>query len=149
MAHVQMPKQGDVKRRNSFNGDNFNSLGQLCITAFYDHWNDYMRREYVIAKGKLNPSETNEEVREAAMREYARFSVWGDLRQIRQAIVHHRGIATKNTERCELFRWFKRKEQILLPPERMRDIFGELLNFRNVIDKEQYPECYIQFEVGS
>jgi hypothetical protein len=108
MAHVQMPKQGIVKKRNSFDGDNFNSLGQLCVTAFYDYWNDYMRREYVIAKGKLDPGEINKAVGEAAMREYACFGVWGDLRQLRQAIVHHRGIATKSTERCELFRWFKR-----------------------------------------
>jgi hypothetical protein len=40
--------QGEVKARNAPNGANFTTLGQLCLISFYDFWNDYLRRDYVI-----------------------------------------------------------------------------------------------------
>jgi hypothetical protein len=49
---------GEVKMRNQLGGANFTTLGQLCVIAFYDFWEDYLRPQYAIAKGVLDPNET-------------------------------------------------------------------------------------------
>jgi hypothetical protein len=50
---------GEVKARNRIEGENFTTLGQLCIVSFCAFWNDYLRREYVIAKGQLDPEKAH------------------------------------------------------------------------------------------
>jgi hypothetical protein len=59
---IHRATQGEVKSRNMTGGSNFTTLGQLCLVSFYDFWNDYLRREYVIAKGYLDRNETDEAV---------------------------------------------------------------------------------------
>ena len=63
--------QGEVKARNEPGGFNYTTLGQLCLIAFYDFWKDYLRREYAIAKGVLNPNETRNEIVEECLRTHA------------------------------------------------------------------------------
>src|ERR1700733_2175618 len=52
---IHQATQGEVKARNVAGGSNYTVLGQLCLIAFYDFWEDYLRREYAIAKGVLVP----------------------------------------------------------------------------------------------
>lgn len=59
---IHRASQGKVRARNARNGSNFTTLGQLCLVSFYDFWNDYLRREYVIAKGYLDQNEPNKDV---------------------------------------------------------------------------------------
>ena len=136
--------QGEVKARNAPGGANFTTLGQLCLVSFYDFWNDYLRREYVIAKGHLDRNESDEEVVKTCLREHANRDLWGDLRILRNSIVHNQGIATTGVTRCKLIRWFKPGVPISITPEYMRAIFLALLTYRNELFKEQFPEHYIQ-----
>ena len=50
---IHRATQGEVKARNAPNGLNYTTLGELCLISFYDFWEDYLRREYAIAKGYL------------------------------------------------------------------------------------------------
>ncbi len=141
---IHKATQGEVKSRNLPGGSNFTTLGQLCLVSFYDFWNDYLRRQYVIAKGHLDRHETDRAVIECRLRKYASHDLWGDLRLLRQSIVHNHGVATSDTKRCKLIRWFKPGDSISLTPEHMSVIFLGLLRYRNELFKEQFPEHYIQ-----
>jgi hypothetical protein len=136
--------QGEVKARNAPGGANFTTLGQLCLVSFYDFWNDYLRREYVIAKGHLDRNERDAKVVEARLREHASHDLWGDIRLLRQSIVHNRGVAVADVQRCKLIKWFKPGDPISITPGHMRAIFLALLAYRNDLFKEQFPERYIQ-----
>jgi hypothetical protein len=136
--------QGEVKARNRPSGANYVTLGQLCLIAFYDFWNDYLRREYVIAKGYLGPTETNNEIVQACLRTHASHDLWGDLYYLRTSIVHNRGVATSAIEKCKLIKWFKPGDAIALTPDRMRAVFLALLTFRNELFREQFPPVHIQ-----
>jgi hypothetical protein len=140
--------QGEVKERNAPGGYNFTTLGQLCVVSFYDFWNDYLRREYVVAKGKLDRNEQNKEIVKARLREYASHDLWGDIRLLRQAIVHNRGVATSDFARCKIIKWFKPGDLISITPKHMRAIFLALLDYRNQLFKEQFPEMYIDLPLG-
>jgi hypothetical protein len=141
---IHRATQGEVKARNAPGGANFTTLGQLCLVSFYDFWNDYLRREYVIAKGKLDADETNKKNVEAALREHASHDLWGDIRHLRTSVVHNQGIATSDVTRCKLIKWFRLGDPIALTPEHMRALFLALLRYRNELFKEQFPEHYIQ-----
>ena len=141
---IHRATQGDVKARNAPGGANFTTLGQLCIVSFYDFWNDYLRREYVIAKGHLDRNEANIDVVKKRLREHASHDLWGDLHYLRVSIVHNLGVATSDVTKCKRIKWFKPGDPIAITPEHMRAIFLALLAYRNELFKEQFPEQYIQ-----
>jgi len=136
--------QGDVKVRNAPNGANVSTLGQLCLVSFYDFWADYLRREYVIATGHLDPHERDREIVEKAYRQYASRDLWSDIRQLRISILHNRGRATSDIAKCKLIKWFNPNDPIFLPPDRMRHIFLALLDYRNELFREQFPQQLIR-----
>ena len=136
---IHCATQGEVKKRNAQGGANLKTLGQLCVVSFYDFWNDYLRAEYVKAKGLYDASNSDK-----CLREHASNDLWGDLYYLRTSIVHHRGIATKSVAKCKLIRWFKPGDEIAIAPEMMRSIFIALLAFRNELHREQFePATFI------
>ena len=141
---IHRATQGEVKARNKIDGENYTTLGQLCVVSFCAFWNDYLRREYVIAKGQLDPDEQDKEVVQERLRLHGSHDLWGDLNYLRNSIVHKQGVATSETARCKLIKWFNPGDLVTITPERMRAIFLALLGYRNQLDKEQYPEHYIQ-----
>jgi len=40
--------------------------------------------------------------------------IMGDIRLLRDSIIHHAGVAKKRTERCVLLRWFKSGEEVFI-----------------------------------
>lgn len=140
---IHRATQGEVRARNSPSGSNFTTLGQLCIVSFYDFWNDYLRRKYVIAKGHLDPNEPSCDVVQQCLREHASHDLWGDLYYLRTSIVHNQGIATSLVAKCKLIKWFKPGDLISLTPDHMRAIFLALLTYRNELFREQFPEQHI------
>ena len=137
---IHQATQGEVKARNVPGGSNYNTLGQLCLNSFYDFWNDYLRRQYVIAKGHLDPAETDKDVVNECVRTHASHDLWGDLYYLRTSIVHNQGIATSAITKCKLIKWFKPGDLIELTPDRMRAIFLALLTYRNELFREHLPQ---------
>jgi len=121
------------------NGDNFITLGQVCIVVFYDFWNDYLRREYLIAKGLLDPKESDHKIVKQRLRKYASHDLWGDLSYFRNSIVHKQGIANSDVAKCKLIKWFNPGDRVVITPERMQQIFLALLIYRNDLDAEHFP----------
>ena len=132
---------GEARFRNEPDGSNFTTLANLCVIAFYDFWNDYLRREYCKAKGYQDG--TPEE-----LRKHASFDLWGDIRHLRNSIVHNRGIATDDVGSCKLIKWFQPGDPIAISPERMRAVFHELYVFRNQLHAESFEKTVIKLSHG-
>ena len=126
----------DARVRNEPDGSNFTTLANLCIIAFYDFWEDYLRREYFKAKGY-------HDVTDEELRKHASFDLWGDMRLLRNAIVHHRAIATKDIGSCKLIKWFQPGDPISMSPEQMRAIFHALYVFRTDLHAESFRKTVI------
>ena len=141
---IHTATQGEVKFRNKPDGRNFITLGQLCLVSFYDFWNEYLRKEYVIAKGFIDRREKNNSILEKCMRDHASHDLWGDIYYLRTSIVHKLGIANSDVEKCKLIKWFKPGDKILLTPNRMHAIFSGLYIYRNELFSEQFPEHLIR-----
>jgi hypothetical protein len=74
-------------------------LGRQWIVSVYALWEDEYRPRLAKARGR----EKDEE----------KYPLPGDLRLLRNDVVHHRGIATAdNTGRCEVLSWFQPGEPI-------------------------------------
>lgn len=128
---------GEARARNEPDGSNFTTLANLCIVAFYDFWNDYLRRKYCQAKGY-------DDATEEELRKHASFDLWGDIRHLRHSIVHNRGIAIDEVRGCKLIKWFQPGDQISVSPERMRAVFHELYLFRNKLHSESFEKPVIK-----
>lgn len=141
---IQLESQGHIKRRNMLGGENFIVLAQSCIVSLYTYWDEYLRREYAIAKGYLDVNEKDGKVIDATLNKYVPNDLWGDLRLFRNAIIHRRGKAGPEIERCKVLTWFKPGDAISITPDRMRVILLKLLTYRNELFKEQFPPSYIK-----
>ena len=130
----------DARVRNEPDGSNFTTLANLCVIAFYDFWNDYLRREYCRAKGYDGNHEE--------LREHASFDLWGDIRHLRNSIVHNQGVATDEVGLCKVIKWFQPGDQISISPERMRGVFLALYGFRNELHAESLKRTVIKVPVG-
>ena len=85
-SEIHRATQGQAKARNAEGGSNFITLGRVCLISFYDFWEDYLRREYVVAKGRLDPNERREEVINPCVATHASR---GRYRKGAPGIVHH------------------------------------------------------------
>jgi len=81
----QVKRNGPVETR----------LGHLWIVTLYALWEEKYRPRLAAAHGRSLADE--------------KYDLWGDLRHLRNDVVHHGGIATaENTGRCVLLRhWFQ------------------------------------------
>jgi len=141
---IHRATQGEVKSRNKIDGENFVALGQLCIVSFCTYWNDYLRRAYAMARGKLDPNEQDQEVVKECLRVHASEDIWGDLNYLRNSIIHNRGIANSQVNRCKIISWFKPGDLVAITPVHMRVIFLALRAYHNKLHAEQFPRHYIE-----
>lgn len=123
--------QGDVKHRTKENGINTLICGANCLVSLYSYWQDYLRREIAIAmgliKGEMNKLEETEILKNIA------FDIWGDIRFLRNSIIHNNSIAISDVRNCKILRFFQPGNRVDLDFERMRIIFIELGKFRNIL----------------
>jgi hypothetical protein len=85
--------------RNEEDGDNHRWLGNLCLVAIYAYWEDEYRARLATALSLKEKKELKSDV-------------MGEIRKLRNAIIHNGGIATKEVEDLLIFPWFKRGEGI-------------------------------------
>ena len=127
----------EARTRNSPAGSNFKTLANVCIVVFYDYWETYLRREYCKAKG-FNT------VTQEVLREHASFDLWGDIRHLRNSIVHHQGIAQDDICACRLIKLFRPGDTISISPKYMREIFLKLYRFRNYLHAKSFKKTMIK-----
>jgi len=100
--------QKQYKERNSEKGDNFKLAGNLCLVSLYQYWEDHYRSKIAALIG----TEKNT----------LNIDIMGDLRLLRNSIIHHAGIALKDVEQCKLLKWFKEGEEIFIDKEKFKKI---------------------------
>lgn len=102
------PTQGQYKKRNSPDGENYRFMGNMTIISFYEYWQSSCRNK-LAAYHKVKPNEIKS-------------AIFGDLRLLRNSIVHHKGIALADVEQCSIFTWYKAADDIFIDGDKMEDI---------------------------
>ena len=117
--------QGQLKERNSKGGINFTYIGNACLISIYQYWEDSYRAKIAIDL-KIEKSELKGDI-------------FGDIRLLRNSIVHHEGVALKEVENCKILRWFCEGEKIVINDEYFKMIVFAIQKQLDVYT-EQYSE---------
>jgi hypothetical protein len=83
-------------------------MGSLCLVAIYQFWEDHFRNE-VAAELKVDRGDLKHDL-------------LGDIRLIRNTIVHHGGVAKADIAKCRLLKWFKPGDSVAIDEEKMKQI---------------------------
>lgn len=141
-------RQGELRRRIEPNGQNAQSLGNLLVVSAYAYWEEYLRIEIGKAKGVIPADAGNtNKVRDILNQEVVS-DFWGDLRHLRNSIVHSSGLANSEVAKCKVITWFKPGERILLNYQMVRALFLCMGAYRNEVHKMQFPPRFIQIPPG-
>jgi len=130
--------QGEFRVRIKPNGQNAQALGNLLIVSAYAYWEEYLRIEIGKAKGVLAADAINcDETRKILNKEVVS-DFWGDMRHLRNSIVHSLGVANSDMAKCKIIKWFKPGDNIEFNNEMLRAIFLSLGSYRNEIHGMQF-----------
>ena len=104
--------QKQYKERNDKNGFNHKIIGRMCVVNIYQYWEAFFReeiaREFKIKRGDFKDP------------------VMGDLRIIRNSIIHHAGIALPEIKDCQVFKWFSKGDEIIIDDDKMEEIVRKI-----------------------
>ena len=104
--------QTEFKQRNSLDGNNYRFIGNMALITIYEYWENSCRNliaEYLSVK----PCQVQSDI-------------FGDLRWLRISILHHKGIALPEVERCKIFKWYKRNDAIFIDGDHMEEIVSSI-----------------------
>lgn len=132
-------KQGDIKDRTKNNGINYFLLGSHCVVSAYSYWEEYLRIEIGKAIGVLDQNAKNSDETRGILNKYVVNDFWGDMRHLRNSIIHKNGIANSHISKCKIFKWFKPGDAIELDYEKMRGIFLAMGAYRNELHSMSSP----------
>jgi hypothetical protein len=94
-------RRSEAIEQTQLKGSAETRLGQQWIVFLYALWEHEYRPRLAVAHNR----DPNDE----------RYPLIGDLRLIRNDVIHHRGVATStNTGRCKVLQWFQPGETIIL-----------------------------------
>jgi hypothetical protein len=102
--------QGEFKSRIQKNGPSYYQIAQLCLSQIYQYWEDHYR-EQVAESLNLGKNEI-------------KVDIFGDLRLIRNSIIHNRGYAMSEIVKCKKITWLKPGEPIWITEANLTDIVG-------------------------
>jgi len=132
-------KQGEMRARVEDDGRNTLLLGNQCLVSAYAYWEEYLRVEIGKAIGVLAPDAKADEDARKVLNKHVTSDLWGDIRHIRNSLVHSNGIANSEMSKCRLIKWFSPGQPIELSHERMHAIFLELGRYRNELHSMSLP----------
>ncbi len=139
IATSPVMKQGAMKKRVCENGQNYLLLGNLCVVSAYSYWEEYLRIEIGIAIGVLRKGSKNSDEVRKILNQHVKSDFWGDMRYLRNSIVHNNGIACSDMSKCKFIKWFKPGQRIELDYDKMREIFLLMGQFRNGLHSMSLP----------
>ncbi|MDA3871212.1 MAG: hypothetical protein PF551_02525 [Candidatus Marinimicrobia bacterium] len=113
--------QGELKNRNEKNGKNTSLIGNLCLCQIYNYWEDYFREEIALYL-EIKKNELLSDI-------------FGDLRFYRQSIIHKRGLAIKEVEKCKILNWYKHNDTIKIDEHNFEEIIYQLKIYLRGIKK--------------
>lgn len=109
MSVSPVMKQGELSARVAKGGQNTLRLGDQCVITAYTRWDEYYREEIA---GALSIPTKNLEI-----------DFWGDLRLMRNSILHNKSVGNDKMADCKQITWFKPGDRIVLDYAKMTEIF--------------------------
>jgi hypothetical protein len=106
--------QGINKDNNKPGGKNHVVMGNMAICQIYSYWEDYYRA--LVAKD-LDSSKNN-----------FISDILGDIRLLRNSIVHHRAIALADIKKCIHTKWFSEGDLITIDIDKFETIIRLVKN---------------------
>lgn len=106
------PTQLEYKQRNNPNGGNYKFVGNMAIITIFEYWESSCRNE-LAQLHQVKPKRI-------------RSDIFGDLRHLRNSIIHHRGIALPEVAKCKIFNWYNEGDEIFICGDKMEDIVSAI-----------------------
>jgi hypothetical protein len=105
--------QGEFKSRTAADGADARILGYMMIALLYGAWEDEYRNRFATALGHASKNDV-------------RSDLFGDVAQLRHAIIHHRGVATEKVEHARMLKWFRREEKIFITSAQVNSLYHQV-----------------------
>ena len=119
IAHVTTI--GNRIGRNASDGDNCVFVSNMTIVAIYGYWEDHYRSRIAEALSRKKYEITSD--------------IFGDIRWLRDSIVHRRSYASKDVERCRVLKWFSEGQEIFLNERMFLQMNQEIRHYLNEFTK--------------
>lgn len=104
--------QSLIKARNVKNGHNSIFLARMLIVGVYHLWEEVHRHAVAAEQGMTHKELVAD--------------LFGDIRHLRNAIVHGRGIATGEVAGARVLKWFAKGEAINLTSDHIKELLFQL-----------------------
>jgi hypothetical protein len=102
----------DLKKRLGQDSDDYIHIANYCIVTLFQFW-----------EGEFRPRLA--ELRRVTIDEI-QVDEWGDLRILRNAIIHNKGVANSDVAKMKVFRWFSDGLPISLTKTRFKSLIETL-----------------------
>lgn len=132
-------RQGELRVRIEADGRNAQILGSMLVVSAYAYWEEYLRIEIGKAKGLLSDDAKNSKETREILNKTVVSDFWGDLRHLRNSIVHSHGIANSDMAKCKVIKWFSPGDRIVLNYKMVHCLFLCMGAYRNEIHSMQFP----------
>jgi hypothetical protein len=125
-THIHQVDMETAIERNAFLGKNTVFVGRMAIVAIYGHWNDHTRVRIEEQLGWAKDS--------------LGVPIMGDVRHIRDMIVHNRSLADARVKKLEVLAWPKEGETISPSKDNIEDMTDRIMEFLGKFEHD--PEAY-------
>lgn len=114
--------QAEYKQRNEDGGQNYKTIGNMCLVQIYQYWEDCYRQRVA---DKLGVTKNDVTV-----------DIMGDLRFLRTSIVHHRAVALAEVENCKLLNWFKAVDEIHVTKDQFEQLVFHVKKYLDTLTSD-------------
>lgn len=124
---MHISKMGKIKERNKKSGENYKIIANLCLVLIYQYWENYYR---VRIANDIGLEKTKD----------LELDIFGEIKVLRDSIIHHRAIALDRVEDFKLLKWFKKGDKIEIDDKQLEKII-ELIFYSVINDiSEEYKK---------
>ncbi|MHC4460641.1 MAG: hypothetical protein ACYS6W_03270 [Planctomycetota bacterium] len=109
---LQVSTQAEQKARNEEGGANYKFIANMCLVSIYQYWEDEYRKKIEQALG------LEENVVQS--------DIMGDIRWLRESIIHNKGVAKKKVEKSKVLKWFKKGAEIFIDRNMFEEMVGQI-----------------------
>jgi hypothetical protein len=134
-VHLHQADSEEIKTRNVINGANYIYMANMCVVSIYQYWEDHYR-EKIAKLLNLESKKLKNDSRDKP-KNRIKVAIFSDIMHLRNSIIHNRGIANSKISQCEVFRWFKKGDQITFDRDSVGQIIDEIMIFIEEFRKDQ------------
>jgi hypothetical protein len=124
-ADLHRTRMHDLIARNSPNGSNWIFLALMCVVALHHMWDEHFRGELARA---LNVDKDS-----------LKAEIFGEVRHLRNAIIHRLGIASDKVAAAKLTRSFPEGSRLILTPQDLHDLTDMMKESARAFVRDRAP----------